>query len=168
ALLVLISSFVFTTYYPIALSTSLIQFLAVLSIPYPSASLLQTAKNYLYILAGIVYCVQVVAVEALLLGSQRSAQTELDCDCFVEMRQRYLADGSFSLMSEMISMLAYGKHIGLNAGNSGNAHWSLDRKTFYLNSCLIAISRFCKMAQDLLAEAEQMLQELCWIRKEED
>ncbi|KAL1640171.1 hypothetical protein SLS61_010262, partial [Didymella pomorum] len=107
-------------------------------------------------------------LEALLLGSQRSTQTEQDRDRFVEMRQKYLADGSFSPMSEMISMLAYGKHIGLSAGNSGNAHWSLDKKTFYLNSLLIAISCFRKMAQDLLAEAEHMLRELCWVDKEED
>ena len=118
---------------------------------------LRTAKNYSYMLAGMVYCVRVIAVESLLPGSQRSTQTEQDRDHFVEMRQRYLADGSFSPMSEMISMLAYGKHIGLNAGNSGNAHWSLDRKTFYLNSRPIAISRFCKMAQDLVAEALGML-----------
>lgn len=111
---------------------------------------------------------RVIAVEALLPGSQRSAQAEEDRDRFIDMRQKYLADGSFSPMSEMISMLAYGKHIGLNAGNSGNAHWSPDKKTFYLNSRPIAISRFRKMAQDLLAEAEQMLRELCWVDKEED
>ncbi|KAF1923107.1 uncharacterized protein M421DRAFT_76317, partial [Didymella exigua CBS 183.55] len=121
ALLASISSFVFTTYYPIALSTGLIQFLAVLGYD-TGTDRLRTAKNYSYMLAGMVYCVRVVAVEALLPGSQRSAQTELDRDRFVEMRQRYLADGSFSPMSEMISMLAYGKHIGLNASNSGNAH----------------------------------------------
>ena len=73
-------------------------------------------------LAGIVYYMQVVAAKALLLGLQRSTQTKQDCNCFVEMRQRYMADGLFSLMSEMISMLAYSKHIGLNAGNLGNAH----------------------------------------------
>ena len=95
---------------------------------------MRTAKNYLYILAGIVYCVQVIAVKALLLGSQRSTQTEQDRDRFVEMRQKYLADGSFSPISKIISMLAYGKHIRLSASNLGNAHWSLDKKTFYLNS----------------------------------
>lgn len=94
---------------------------------------------------------QVVAVEKLLPGSQRNTQTEQDRSCFLEMRHKYLAEGSFIPMSEMISMLAYGKHVGLNTGNSGNAHWSLDRKTFYLNGRLIAISRFRKMAQDLLA-----------------
>jgi hypothetical protein len=48
-------------------------------------------------------------------------------------------------------------NIGLTAGNSGNAHWSQDRQTFHLNGRPIAISRFCEMAQDLLAETEQLL-----------
>jgi hypothetical protein len=50
------------------------------------------------------------------------------------MWQKYLADSLFSLISKMISMLAYSKHVRLNTGNLGNAHWSLDKKTFYLNS----------------------------------
>jgi len=133
ALLASISSFVFTTYHPVALSTGLIQFLAVLGYD-TGTDRLQTAKNYSYILAGIVYCVRVIAVKALLPGSQRRTQTEQDRDRFVEMRQKYLADGSFSPMSEIISMLAYGKHIRLSAGNLGNAHWSLDKEMFYLNS----------------------------------
>jgi hypothetical protein len=37
------------------------------------------------------------------------------------------SDSLFSLMSKMISLLVYGKHIGLNARNSGNAHWSKDK-----------------------------------------
>ncbi|KAF2625037.1 hypothetical protein BU25DRAFT_412851 [Macroventuria anomochaeta] len=119
-------------------------------------------------LAGMVYCVQVIAIEKLLPGSQHSTQTEQDRDCFLEMRHKYLADGSFSPMSEMISMLVYSKHIGLNAGNLGNAHWSQNKQRFYLNGWPIAISRFRKMAQDLLAETEQMLWELCWVDKEED
>ena len=56
ALLASISSFIFTTYHPVALSTGLIQFLAVLGIDVDTGRL-RTAKNYLYILAGMVYCV---------------------------------------------------------------------------------------------------------------
>jgi hypothetical protein len=40
----------------VALSTSLVQFLAVLRINLEIAYL-QTAKNYLYMLAGTVYCI---------------------------------------------------------------------------------------------------------------
>jgi hypothetical protein len=38
------------------------------------------------------------------------------------MRYRYLADGTFTLISKMLSMLAYGKYIRLTAGNLGNAY----------------------------------------------
>jgi hypothetical protein len=58
---------------------------------------LRTAKNYLYILAGIVYCVQVLALEKLLLGGQRNMQTEQDCNCFLAAQHKYLADSTFSL-----------------------------------------------------------------------
>jgi hypothetical protein len=64
----------------------------------------------------------------------------------MKMREKYLADGSFNSISEMINLLAMGKHIGLNAGNSGNAYWSKDKKTYYLNGRLIMISRFCEIA----------------------
>lgn len=60
-------------------------------------------------------------------------------------------------MSEMISMLAYGKHIELTAGNSGNAYWSEDKQMFFLNGRRIIVSHFLKLAQDLIAETEQML-----------
>jgi hypothetical protein len=39
---------------------------------------------------------------------------------------------------------------------------------FFLNGRRIIISRFCKMAQDLIAETEQMLWELCWVETEDD
>ncbi|KZM28551.1 ATP binding [Ascochyta rabiei] len=109
---------------------------------------LRTAKNYLYMLAGIVYYVRVLALEKLLPGGQRDTQTEQDRDCFLAARHKHLADGTFSLIS--------------------NAYWSEDKQTFYLNSRPIVISRFCKMAQDLLAETEQMLWELCWADGEEE
>ena len=44
---------------------------------------LQTAKNYLYMLAGIVYCVQVLALEKLLLGGQCNRQIEEDYNSFL-------------------------------------------------------------------------------------
>ncbi|KAH6611644.1 hypothetical protein C7974DRAFT_429590 [Boeremia exigua] len=143
ALLASISLFIFTTYH---LWRCLL-------------GRLRTAKNYSYSCWRWVYCVRVLALEKLLPGGQRDTQTEEDRDSFLATRHKQLADGTFSPMSEMISMLAYGKHIGLTAGNSGNAYWSEDKQTFYLNGRLIVIRRFCKMAQDLLAETEQMYEE---------
>jgi hypothetical protein len=107
-------------------------------------------------------CVRVIGLETLLPASQRDTQTEQDRDCFLEMRHRYLADGTFTPISEMVSMLAYSKHTGLTASNSGNVYWSEDKDMFYLNSQPILVSHFCKMAQDLVAEASEMLWGLCW------
>jgi hypothetical protein len=72
------------------------------------------------------------------------------------MRKKYLADGLYSLMSAMISLLAYGKHAALNEGNAGNAYWLPDKKIFYLNGRPIVIERFRKMAQSIEAELVEM------------
>jgi hypothetical protein len=93
-------------------------------------------------LAGIVYCVQVLRVKKLLPAAGRNKQTEDDCNRFLDMRKKYLADGSYSLMSKIISLLAYSKHAALNKGNAGNAYWSLDKKIFYLNRRPIVIKHF--------------------------
>lgn len=95
ALLKSIGSFIFTKYHPEALSTGLMQFLAVLGID-PDTGRLRTAKQYSYILAGMVYCVRVIGAEKLLPGGQRNTQTEQDRDHFIEMRHKYLADGTFT------------------------------------------------------------------------
>jgi hypothetical protein len=83
---------------------------------------LQTVKNYLYMLAGMVYCVQVLALEKLLLGGQRDTQIEQDCNYFLAAQHKHLADSTFSLISKIISMLAYSKYIRLTASNLGNAY----------------------------------------------
>jgi hypothetical protein len=83
---------------------------------------LRTAKNYLYILAGVVYYVRVLAVEKLLSTTQRDEQTDKNCDRFLVKRQKFLADGLYSLISEIISLLVYGKSVVLAASNLGNAY----------------------------------------------
>jgi hypothetical protein len=108
-------------YNNVLLSCRLIQFLAVLGINLDIGRL-RNAKNYLYMLAGIVYCVRVLGVKKLLLLAQRSKQTIKDCKRFLSMQHKYIADSTFSLISEIISLLAYGKHIRLSAGNLGNAY----------------------------------------------
>jgi hypothetical protein len=84
---------------------------------------LRTAKNSSYMLVEVVYCTRVLAVEKILPAAECDNQTEEDCDQFLEMRKTYLADGSYSPISVMISLLAYGKHSALNEGNAGNAYW---------------------------------------------
>lgn len=167
-LLNLLTSFFFTTTGDKPFSSGLIHFLAVLGID-SDTNRLRTAKNYSYMLAGVVYCMRVLSVEKLLPSACRDEQTDEDRERFLEHREKYLSDGSYSPMSEALSLLAYGKYVALAAGNSGNAYWSKDKKIFYLHGRRIYISRFCKMAQDMVSEAEQMLwEELFWVTRAEE
>ncbi|RYP28637.1 hypothetical protein DL767_007119 [Monosporascus sp. MG133] len=168
ALLDVLASFIFQSVSNDLFRSGWLHFLAVLGVD-AEMDRLRTAKNYSYMLAGVVYCVRVLAVEKLLPAAQRDEQTDEDSDRSLARRQKFLADGSYSPMSEMIRLLAYGKSFALAAGNSGNAYWSKDKKIFYLNGRPISISRFRQMAQDIVAEAERMLwQELLWVAQESD
>jgi hypothetical protein len=150
------------------LSNGLVHFLAVLGID-AELGRLRTAKNYSYMLASVVYCVRVLSVEKLLPSACRDKQTNDNRQLFLAARKQYLANSSYSPMSETINMLAYSKHIALAAGNAGNAYWSKDKKIFYLHGWRVYVSRFQKMAQDIVTEAERMLwQELCWVARKED
>ena len=163
ALLQVLGSFIFQHTENMPLEESgLLHFLAVLGID-AQTKRLRTAKNYSYMLAGMVYCTRVIAVEALLPSGSREEQTSVHRDEFMHIRREFLADGSFSPMSEMLSLLAYGKHIAMTQGNSGNAMWSDDKKTFYLNGKPVVVSKFKQMARDLVTEAEEMLwKDLLW------
>jgi hypothetical protein len=72
-----------------------VQFLDVLGID-TETKRLRTAKNYSYFLAGMVHCVRVLGVEKLLPAARRDEQTGEDRDRFLDMRKKYLADGSYS------------------------------------------------------------------------
>jgi hypothetical protein len=148
-------------------SSGLIHFLGVLGID-PEKRRFRTAKNYSYMLAGVVYCSRVLAAAKILPAVQDSNEIDDDYEDFLETRCKYLADGSLSPMSEMLSLLAYGKHIAHSQGNTGNAYWSEDKKIFYLNGRLIVIVRFCKMAQSIITDVSQQLWSLLWVRNIED
>ena len=63
-----------------------------------------------------------LTLEKLLLGGQRNTEIEEDCNRFLATQYKQLADSTFSLISKIISMLAYSKHIRLIASNLGNAY----------------------------------------------
>jgi hypothetical protein len=155
-LLDLLASFLFTSTGDRPFSSGLVHFLAVLGID-SDTNRLRTAKNYSYMLAGVVYCKRVLSVEHLLPSASRDEQTDEDRERFLQHREKYLADDPYSPMSEALSLLAYGKSVALAAGNAGNAYWSKDKKIFYLHGRPIYISRFRTMAQNIVTEAQQRL-----------
>lgn len=157
-----LSSFVLTSYSNRALLSSLVQFLTILGID-TETKRLRTAKNYSYMLARLVYCVRVLRAKKLLPAVGRESQIEEDRDKFLEMRRKYLANGSYSPISKIISLLAYGKHAALNEGNASNTYQSLDKTIFYLNSQSIVVKRFRKIAQSILAKVVERFQQLCQV-----
>jgi len=70
ALLKLIKSFIFVTVRGDVFSSGLLHFLAVLSID-EEMGRLRKANDFLYMLAGVVYCTRVFAVEAILPLAER-------------------------------------------------------------------------------------------------
>jgi hypothetical protein len=76
-LLNLLASFFFTSTGDKPFSSRLIHFLAVLGIDCDT-NRLRTAKNYSYMLAGVVYCMRVLSVEHLLPSASRDKQTNKD------------------------------------------------------------------------------------------
>ena len=167
ALLASLCSFILVSYGNDTYTSGLIHFAAVLGINTETGRL-RTAKNYSYMLAGLVYSARVLSVEKLLPATARDMQTKEDQDHFLDMRRKHLADGSYSPVSEMISLLAYGKHIAQAQGNSGNASWSKDKTIFYLNGRPIIIERFRTMAQSMRAEVVEQLWALCWVQSVAD
>ena len=113
ALLDSLSSFILTGTRGLIYSSGLIHFLAVLGID-PEIRQFRTAKNYSYMLAGVVYCTRVLRAAKLLPAVQNSSETNNNYENFLEMRCKYLANRSLSLISKIINLLAYSKHIAHN------------------------------------------------------
>jgi hypothetical protein len=64
----------------------------------------------------------VLAIEKLLPAAEREEQTEEERDRFLDIRKKYLADGSYSPISAIISLLAYSKHAAMTERNAGNTY----------------------------------------------
>lgn len=139
-------------------TSALVHFLAILGIN-PKTQRLRLAQDYSYMLAGVVYCMRVLSAEILLPAAQRSQQGKKERLVFLQYRQQYLVDGSYSPFSTMISLLAYAKHITLNTGNPATTQWSKDLGTLYLQGRPIVMARFKAMVAGVIGEAEDVLWE---------
>ena len=161
------ASFIFQSISNNPFDSGLVHFLAVLGID-EDLKRLRTANDFSFMLAGVVYCVRVLAVESLLPSAEREEQGDTERMGFLNKRKQFLADGSFSPMSTMISLLAYGKAIALNHNNPGSVFWSKAKKPVYLHGRPIVIERFQRLVRDAVTEAERMLwQELMWVYRKE-
>jgi hypothetical protein len=152
----LLSAFIFHEVGGHPLTSGLIHFLAILGIN-ANTRRLRLAPDYSYILAGVVYCTRVIAVEALLPAAQREHQGKPARLHFLRQRRSFLVDGSYSPFSAMISLLAYAKHITLSGSNAATTLWSKDQRILYFCGRPIVIDRFKAMVAGVLAAAEAAL-----------
>ena len=140
----------------------LLHFLAVLVID-EDTHRLREGNDFSYMLAGIVYCCRVLGVEIILPKTFRRGETAEDDQRFLELRLKHLADGSFSPMAEMISLLAYSRHCAFNHANAGAISWSLDGSTVAYRGHKIPLARFRKLVDTVITEAENILwREVLW------
>jgi superfamily II DNA or RNA helicase len=140
----------------------LIHFLAVLGIDEDTCRL-REGNDFSYMLAGLVYCSRVLGVEIILPKMLRKTETQEDDDRFLSLRLKHLADGSFSPMAEMISLLAYSRHCAFNHANAGAISWSPDDSVIAYRGQKIPLARFKRLIDTVITEAENILwRELLW------
>lgn len=162
ALLEFSGTFIFQKVYSKPFDSPLLHFMAVLGIDEENDRL-RTGNDYSYMLAGLVYCVRVIALEVLLPAGQRDEQNDAEFDVFLDQRRKYLADGSMSVVSNMISLLAYGKNLALNHANAGMVFWEKEYTVMKLHGMRIVMDDFRAMAVKAIADAEDLFWEkLMW------
>ena len=167
-MLELCKTFIFCTFTGTEFECGLVHFCAILGIDGEN-NRLRRPSDFTYMLAGLVYDVRLLAVEILLPSHEREEQARDSTarDHFLQQRATYLADGTSTPMSTMISLLAYGKHIAMNEGNAGMVSWSRNRQTLYYKGLPIEMAAFRSMVHGAIARATQMLWEnLMWVQDE--
>jgi hypothetical protein len=97
--------------------SGLIHFLATLTIN-PDINRLRDTPQFTSLLSSIIYCIRVLTIESYLPSTLRAEQGTAKTIALLQQRARYLVNSSHSLMSVMISLLAYVKHISLYTPSS--------------------------------------------------
>jgi hypothetical protein len=148
-------SFIFHKVYHKPFESPMLHFMAVLGIDEEN-NRLKEANDYSYMLAGLVYCTRVIGLERLLPSKNRQQQADADYEMFLQQRRQFLADGSMSVASNMISLLAYGKHIALNYGNAGGVFWEEEAQALNLHGARIPMEKFKTMVGKAIGDAEDL------------
>ncbi|KAG6019369.1 hypothetical protein E4U40_007082 [Claviceps sp. LM458 group G5] len=133
-----------------------VHFMAILGIN-PEHGTLREAQDYSYMLAGLVYCVRVISLELLLPSKDREIQGGPEIQMFLAQRKEFLQDGSMSVLSCMISLLAYGKRIAMEYGNVGSVFWTEGNRVMMLHGARIVMDKFRVMVGNAIDDAEDLL-----------
>lgn len=155
-------TFIFHKVYHKPFESPMLHFMAVLGIDEEN-NRLKEANDYSYMLAGLVYCTRVIGLEILLPSKSRTRQADAEYESFLQQRKQFLADGSMSVASNMISLLAYSKHIALNHGNAGSVFWIQEGRIMKLHGAQIVMEKFKWMIGQAIGDAEDLFwQRLMW------
>ncbi|TKA72808.1 hypothetical protein B0A55_09533 [Friedmanniomyces simplex] len=128
---------------------------------------LRSAIDFLYMRAGVVYCTRVLAIKVILPSEQREVQNGADDKRFRQMRDEYLADGTYNVGSMILSLLAYGKSIALSHNNAGSVSWRKDRLVMSYRSRPISLARIRTMIGDVITEAaDKLWTKLMWRKRD--
>lgn len=118
---------------------------------------LRRANDFSYMLVGLLYYIRAFVVELLLPSAERAGQGFDNNKRFQKERDEFLADRSLSMMSKMLSILAYSKYIAMNHSNAGAVFWSEDRSVMTYKGNEIGLEQFGRFVRDLVTEAEEKL-----------
>lgn len=155
-------TFIFHKVYHKPFESPMLHFMAVLGIDEEN-NRLKEANDYSYMLAGLVYCTRVIGLEILLPSKSRTRQADAEYESFLQQRKQFLADGSMNVASNMISLLAYSKHIALNHGNAGSVFWIQEGRIMKLHGAQIVMEKFKWMIGQAIGDAEDLFwQRLMW------
>jgi hypothetical protein len=99
----------------------------------------------------------VIIAEIILPLEEREDQDNKDNKQFKQIRDNFLADDTYSMISKALSILAYGKSIAINHSNTRSVSWSIDRIEMLYKGRPISIARFGAMIRGVINEAERKL-----------
>ncbi|KAI9824722.1 MAG: hypothetical protein M1832_001548 [Thelocarpon impressellum] len=116
--------------------------------------------NYTYRLAALPYIMRVLVAEFAWPAADRQ-DTTLTVDRRVEqvmkIRRDWLTEGSFSPMSNVLNLLAYGKAIASQTGSRATVHWSSDRETLFYRTHAICMEDYRNFVHATIEAATELL-----------
>ncbi|CAD0055259.1 unnamed protein product [Aureobasidium pullulans] len=104
--------------------SAMIHFMAVMGIDETNARL-RDGNDYSYMIAGLVYVSRLVAARGFAPVARAREPRRGRVRSVSRAEKEFFADGSMSVMAEMLSLLAYGKKIAKTSAQ-GKLHWTRD------------------------------------------
>jgi len=117
--------------------------------------------HYTNILAGLQYCIRVIMLEHALPQEDRNQYSnsfkEDPLTIFLHVHDAWLVEGKPSPFNYIHKLLNYGMATAKDAGGRDRVRWSADGRRMYFDDRVLEIWRWKKFIQNLLDEAEELL-----------